>query len=132
MKKLENFENCLSVLQKADFVLAGKDEIYRTGVLGQFNLVFELAWKALQAVLRLQGAEVSGSPREVLQRGYQYGFINDEQAWLLMLKKRNTLVHIYDEREADEVVELIESSFLPIMEKLAKVLHEKAEAGNHL
>lgn len=132
MKKLENFENCLAVLQKADFALAGKDEIYRTGVLGQFNLVFELAWKALQAVLRLQGAEVSGSPREVLQKGYQYGFINDEQAWLLMLKKRNTLVHIYDEGEADEVVELIERRFLPIMEKLVKVLHEKAEAGNHL
>ena len=86
----------------------------------------------MQAVLRLQGAEVSGSPREVLQKGYQYGFINDEQAWLLMLKKRNTLVHIHDEREADEVVELIERSFLPIMEKLAKVLHEKAESGNHL
>lgn len=132
MKKLDNFVNCLAVLQKADFVLAGKDEIYRTGVLGQFNLAFELAWKALQEVLRLQGAEISGSPREVLQKGYQYGFINDEQAWLLMLKKRNTLVHMHDESEADEVIGLIESSFLPTMNKLAKVLHEKAEAGNHL
>lgn len=132
MKKLDNFVNCLAVLQKADFVLAGRDEIYRTGVLGQFNLAFELAWKALQEVLRLQGAEISGSPREVLQKGYQYGLINDEQAWLLMLKKRNTLVHIYDEREADEVIGLIESRFLPTMNKLAKVLYEKAEAGNHL
>ena len=113
-------------------MLAGRDEIYRTGVLGQFNLAFELAWKALQEVLRLQGAEISGSPREVLQKGYQYGLINDEQAWLLMLKKRNTLVHIYDEREADEVIGLIESRFLPTMNKLAKVLYEKAEAGNHL
>lgn len=113
-------------------MLAGKDEIYRTGVLGQFNLSFELAWKALQEVLRLQGAEISGSPREVLQKGYQYGFINDEQAWLLMLKKRNTLVHIYDESEADEVIELIESSFLPTMNKLAKALHEKVKTGNHL
>ena len=132
MKKLDNFVNCLAVLQKADFVLAGRDEIYRTGVLGQFNLAFELAWKALQEVLRLQGAEISGSPREVLQKGYQYGFINDEQAWLLMLKKRNTLVNIYGESEADEVVGLIESRFLPTMNKLAKVLYEKAEAGNHL
>lgn len=58
MKKLDNFVSCLAVLQKADFDLAGKDEIYRTGVLGQFNLVFELAWKTLQEVLRLHGAEV--------------------------------------------------------------------------
>ena len=52
MKKLDNFVSCLAVLQKANFDLAGKDEIYRTGVLGQFNLVFELAWKTLQEVLR--------------------------------------------------------------------------------
>ena len=49
-----------------------------------------------------------------------------------MLKKRNTLVNIYGESEADEVVGLIESRFLPTMNKLAKVLYEKAEAGNHL
>ncbi len=27
------------------------------GVIGQFNLTFELAWKALQAVLREHGAK---------------------------------------------------------------------------
>lgn len=132
MKKLDNFMKCLAVLEKADFALAGRDEIYRTGVLGQFNLVFELAWKALQAVLRLHGAEVSGSPREVLQMGYQFGFVNDEKIWLLMLKKRNTLVHIYDEKEADEVILLIRDAFLPVMKKLANVLREKAEIGSGL
>ena len=53
MKKLDNFLNCLKVLEKADFSLAENDEIYRTGIIGQFNLTFELAWKALQQVLRL-------------------------------------------------------------------------------
>lgn len=33
MKKLDNFVSCLAVLQKADFDLAGKDEIYRTEVI---------------------------------------------------------------------------------------------------
>lgn len=125
MKKLDNFVSYLAVLQKADFDLAGKDEIYRTGVLGQFNLVFELAWKTLQEVLRLHGAEVSDLPREVLQKGYQYGFVNDEQIWLLMLKKRNTLVHIYDEKEADEVIALIKGNFLPAMEILLDTLKKK-------
>ncbi|MFR0054977.1 MAG: hypothetical protein ACLSGL_06855 [Blautia wexlerae] len=31
-----------------------------------------------------------------MQLGYQYGFINDSTVWLLMLKKRNTSVHIYN------------------------------------
>ena len=71
MKKLDNFSNCLDVLKNADFALANDNEIYRTGIIGQFNLTFELAWKALQAVLRLHGAEGAGigSPREILQLG---------------------------------------------------------------
>ena len=57
MKKLENFSNCLEVLKSADFEMADNNDIYRTGVIGQFNLTFELAWKALQAVLREHGAQ---------------------------------------------------------------------------
>lgn len=74
MKKLNNFVKCLEILKKADFEIAANDEIYRTGVVGQFNLTFELAWKALQEVLRLHGAAAeTGSPREILQLGYKMG-----------------------------------------------------------
>lgn len=79
MKKLDNFTNCLNVLKKADFAFANENDIYRTGIIGQFNLTFELAWKALQAVLRVHGAEAAetGSPREILQLGYRLGFVDD-------------------------------------------------------
>ena len=50
MKKLENFSNCLNVLKNADFDLADNNDIYRIGVIGQFNLTIELAWKALQEI----------------------------------------------------------------------------------
>lgn len=45
MKKLDNFSNCLPILKNADFKLAETNDIYRTGIIGQFNLTFELAWK---------------------------------------------------------------------------------------
>ncbi len=48
MKKFDNFSKCLDILKSADFKLADENDIYRTGILGQFNLTFELAWKALQ------------------------------------------------------------------------------------
>ena len=51
MKKLDNFSNCLDVLKNADFELANENEIYRTGVIRQFNLTFELACKALQEII---------------------------------------------------------------------------------
>ena len=127
MKKLDNFSNCLCVLQHADFALAANDEIYRTGVVGQFSLTFELSWKALQAVLRLHGAEgaETGSPREILQLGYKMGFVEDEAVWLAMLKKRNVMVHIYDELEVDELLLLIRDSFIPAFLVLEKTLGEK-------
>lgn len=131
MKKLDNFSNCLTILRNADFKLADNNDIYRTGVIGQFNLTFELVWKALQEILRLHGAEGAdtGSPREILQLGYKLGFVNDSAVWLLMLKKSNTSVHIYNEQEVDEMILLIRDSFIPAFVALEKTLMEKlAEA----
>ena len=130
MKKLDNFSNCLTILRNADFKLADNNDIYRTGVIGQFNLTFELAWKALQEILRLHGAEGAdtGSLREILQLGYKLGFVNDSAVWLLMLKKRNTSVHIYNEQEVDEMILLIRDSFIPAFVALEKTLREKLRA----
>lgn len=133
MKKLDNFSNCLNVLKNANFTLANNDDIYRTGVIGQFNLTFELAWKALQAVLKIHGAlgAETGSPREILQLGYKMGFVDDSAVWLLMLKRRNLSVHIYNEDEVDEMIILIRDSFIPAFIVLEEVLRKKIdEAGD--
>ena len=134
MKKLDNFSNCLVVLRKADFEFADENEIYRTGIIGQFNLTFELAWKALQEILKLHGAmeAETGSPREILQLGYKMGFLDDSAVWLSMLKKHNTSVHIYNEDEADELLLLIRDSFIPAFSVLENTLMNKAnEAGEN-
>ena len=131
MKKLDNYSSCLDVLRRADFEIAEENEIYRTGIIWQFNLTLELAWKALQEILKLHGAAgaETGSPREILQLGYKLGFVNDSAVWLLMLKKRNTSVHIYNEKEVDEMILLIRDSFIPAFVALEKTLREKlAEA----
>lgn len=133
MKKLDNFSNCLNILKEADFNFADENDIYRTGVIGQFNLTFELAWKALQAVLREHGTEgaQTGSPREILQLGYKLGFVEDSAVWLAMLKKRNTSAHVYDEDEIDELLLLIRDSFISAFTALEKTLREKLdEAGD--
>ena len=129
MKKLENFTNSLSILAEADFKLAERNDIYRTGIIGQFNLTFELAWKALQEIMRMHSVEgaATGSPREILQLGYRIGFINEPQVWMLMLKKRNTSVHIYNEDEIDEMIMLIRDSFIPAFIVLKDMLVKKLD-----
>ena len=127
MKKLDNFTNCLAILANADFKMAETNDIYRTGIIGQFNLTFELAWKALQEIMRRHSvAEVAtASPREILQLAYKFGFINDSEIWLLMLKKRNTSVYIYNEDEVDEMIVLIRDSFIPAFTALKDTLAKK-------
>ena len=129
MKKLDNFTNCLAILADADFKMAETNDIYRTGVIGQFNLTFELAWKALQEVMRKHGIEdaSTGSPREILQLGYKFGFINNSETWLRMQKKRNTSVHIYKEEEVDELILLIRDSFIPAFNVLKDTLIKKLD-----
>lgn len=127
MKKLDNFSSCLDVLRRADFEFAEENEIYRTGIIWQFNLTLELAWKALQEILKLHGAAgaETGSPREILQLGYKLGFLNDSAVWLLMLKKRNISVHLYNEDDIDEMILLVRDSFIPAFSALEKTLREK-------
>lgn len=129
MKKLDNFINCLTILANADFKMAETNDIYRTGVIGQFNLTFELAWKALQEILKIHGVDGSstGSPREILQLGYKIGFLKDSEVWLLMLKKRNTSVHIYNEEDVDEMILLIRDSFIPAFIVLKETLIKKLD-----
>ena len=80
-------------MKNADFEFAYDNEIYQMGVVCQFERTFELAWKALQEVLKIHGAEgaETGSPREILQLGYKLGFVDDPAVWLLMLKKAQHL-----------------------------------------
>ena len=127
MKKLDNFSSCLDVLRRADFEIAEENEIYRTGIIGQFNLTLELAWKALQEILKLHGAADAeiGSPMEILQLGYKLGFLNDSAVWLLMLKKQNVSVYLYNEGDIDEMILLVRDSFILAFSALEKTLQEK-------
>ena len=127
MKKLDNFTNCLAILANADFKMAETNDIYRTGIIGQFNLTFELAWKALQEIMKMHSVAeaATGSPREILQHAYKCGFIDDPEVWLLMLKKRNTSVHIYNEDEVDEMIVLIRDSFISAFTVLKDTLVKK-------
>ncbi len=60
-----------------------------------------------------------------LKQIYKVGFINDPEIWLLMLKKINTSVHIYNEDEVDEMIVLIRDGFIPAFTVLKDTLVKK-------
>ena len=127
MKKIENYSKCLEVLKGADKSKAQSDEIYRMGVIGQFNLTFELAWKALKEVMQIYGIDTAktGSPREVLKEGYRIGFLSDSDIWLDMLSRRNIVTHIYNGSTLDEFIDQIFDNYIATFEKLHNDLNDK-------
>ena len=128
VKKVEVFDKCLTILLEAEREMTG--EIYRMGVIGQFNLTFELSWKALREVLLIHGVNKAetGSPREIIKTGYEFHFISDEKIWLDMLKKRNQHVHIYNEDIAAELVNLIFDKYLSALVNLRDELKRRTES----
>lgn len=128
MKKFENFKKNLDVLKDIDFKQAN-NVVYRAGIVAQFNLTFELAWKALQAVLYAHSVveAETGSPREIIKLGYKVGFIYNAEIWLDMLKHRNRSTHIYDEEEIDELIILIRDKFIIAFAELENTLQKKIE-----
>lgn len=127
MKNFDAFQKSLEVLLRAEKLKAASDEIYRMGVIGQFNLTFELAWKAVKEILELHGVNnfKTGSPREVLKTAWQFNFLRDEKIWLEMLKSRNTIAHVYDENAALELANLIFDNYLAALENLRDLLSER-------
>lgn len=127
MKKFENFKKSLDVLLSADRANAQNNEIYRTGVIALYNLTFELAWKTLQAVMQSHSVNESetGSPREVIKQAYKIGFLDNAEQWQLMLKKRNVSIHIYNEKEINEMIDLIFDQFMETLIQLRDKLEQK-------
>ena len=132
MKKLENYSKCLDVLKGADKSKAQSDEIYRMGIIGQFNLTFELAWKALKETLEIYGIDTAktGSPREILKEGYKVAFLSDTDIWLDMMKRKNSAVHIYNEAIVLELIEQIFENYIPAFENLRDNLKDKIDNLN--
>ena len=130
VSKYDNFVKSLSILLDAEKKIP--NEIYRMGIIGQFNLTFELSWKVLREVLLIHGVSKAGtgSPREIIKAGYEFHFINDEKTWLDMLKRRNQTIHIYNEDLANELINLIFDKYIAAFTDLREEINRRLPLDN--
>ena len=97
---LEDLQSALRRL--ADALAQPESEFVRDAAIQRFEFCFELAWKGIQAVSRLEGQECT-SPRAAFSLAWRGGWVADEAAWLDMLDERNKTAHTYRETMAKEV-----------------------------
>jgi len=127
MKKFDNFCASLRVLASADFTHAQSDEVYRSGIVHQYSLTFELAWKALKQFMQdrdVVGAE-TGSTLDIIRLAYQTELISDYELWHHMSRDRNITNHVYNLDEVDAAIGKIQHQYLPALQKLKVVLGAK-------
>lgn len=81
-----------------------------SGIIKDFEMVYELSWKVLKKRLLAEGHQTQGA-RDVFAKSFQLGFINDQAVWLEMIDDRNNAAHVYDEASAQKIVDRVRSRY---------------------
>ena len=111
--KHENYSKALAVLVKIA-AQQERNDAERMGLIKGYEMVFELGWKLLQAILKDMHypEDELGGPRDVIRTAYEAGILEQGHEWFEALKQRNRTVHTYNEETAEEVEMLILTQFL--------------------
>lgn len=107
-----SFDNLCRVYKNLDRSLSTPVSEPRdlSGIIKDFEMVYELSWKVLKKRLLMDGHQTQGA-RDVFAKSYQLGFINDQSAWLEMIDDRNNAAHVYDESSAQKIVDRIRGKY---------------------
>ena len=118
-RKIENYFSSLDTLHEAAVTDYTQNKIILSGCVNTFYLTFELSWKAMKYILETEGVDKrkTGSPKLILMAALNRELIEDESAWLKMLRLRNDESHHYNEESAIELCRMI-PELLPYFDDL--------------
>lgn len=111
----EKTEKALSALKAMVEKPMQSDRSNIDATIQRFEFTIELFWKLLKRILGEKGIDVT-YPRDVLQEAYAGHLIDDEEAWLNMLRDRNLTSHTYNEQLADQIYNNIKK-YYPVLKK---------------
>ena len=103
-------------------------DLLRDAIIQRFEFTLEVTWKYMRFLLLDEGIlrEDVASPKKTIQTAYANGLINDGGIWLEMIVFRNTLSHVYDEKEAIVLENKIRNEYLQVF----KLFIEKITEGS--
>ena len=98
--RLTGFIKALGRLEEA--LAEQPSALVRDACIQRFEFSFELCWKAIKENLKQQGLECQ-SPKSCLREAFRQGWIDDENAGIVLLDDRNLTSHTYDEELAEVI-----------------------------
>lgn len=126
-KTMQSLTNLGKALDRLEEALGEKEmnSLYIDGTIQRFEFSLELYWKTLKRLLAEEGIETK-TPRETLKQAFKVEWIDNEHAWLQMLRDRKETSHVYDEEKARNIYANIVEYF-PEMKKTYTYLKTKFE-----
>lgn len=122
MAPREGLQDHFRSLQKAfsklkDALRQEINEYIRDSVIKRYEFTFELLWKLIKKLAESEDLECY-SPKSCFKQAFRMGLIDDETVFLSMLEYRNRTVHIYDEKQAEEVYRFVKDDGVKALEEI--------------
>jgi len=123
----ENLGKAIAALKEVlDLPNVDQVSYLRDATIQRFEFAVELYWKVLKKFLAYEKVETT-TPRDVLNKAFQYHFVDDESTWLSMIDDRNSISHIYSSEEALRIFLKIKG-YYPVMKDTYTKLQEKFDS----
>ncbi|MCD8501468.1 MAG: nucleotidyltransferase substrate binding protein [Bacillaceae bacterium] len=127
MQSISNLEQALLRLEEA-LLEDESNSLVVDGTIQRFEFTIELYWKTLKRLLLSEGIEAK-TPKETFKEAYKAGWLENEHAWLQMLKDRNETSHTYDQGKALQILGNIKLYF-PDMKSTLKFIKQRFKGGD--
>jgi nucleotidyltransferase substrate binding protein (TIGR01987 family) len=115
--RFSNFQKALKKLGAAVDIL-NMSELEREGLIQRFEYTYELAWKTMQDIIKVNDPSFSGGAGTVLEMAAAKGYIEDLDDWKELKSSREMTSHTYDESTAESIADKIVDEYYDLFTQL--------------
>ena len=126
IQRLDNYAKAFAVLERINGIQKEREltEAEKMGLIQSFEFSFDLAWNVMKDYLRDKGnPDIMGS-KDAIRGAFKYGIIENGDAWMDMVERRNETAHTYDEEVAIRVVNHVSNSYVEELKTLLETMRK--------
>lgn len=115
-QRFASYQKALLQLQGAVEISSQRvlSPLEKQGVIQAFEFTHELAWNMLKDFLQDQGNQAIKGSKDATREAFKVELIGDGEQWMAMIQSRNISSHAYDERTAEQLVQVIIHDYYPL------------------
>lgn len=125
IQRLHSYSMALSSLRSAVALAKQRElsELEQQGLIQAFEFTHELAWNLLKDFLEDRGATGIYGSRDAVREAFNRSLIGNGEVWMRMVVSRNRSSHTYKRATADEIAQLVRTSYFEEFETLESTMN---------